>query len=166
MASNLMRFDPFSDLARLEPFGEIEDIFKNLSLRPSWSGMEVTPRIRMDVTETDKDYTVRADMPGISKSDIKVAIEGNQVSISAEIKGVKGSKKGETVVCSERYEGQQYRRFTLAQEVDQSKADAHYEDGVLTLTLPEKNRRSSKTTGDSLIICCLGDVPGPPDNRE
>lgn len=144
MASNLMRFDPFSDLARLEPFGEIEDIFKNLSLRPSWSGMEVTPRIRMDVTETDKDYTVRADMPGINKSDIKVAIEGNQVSISAEIKGQKEVKQGETVVCSERYEGQQYRRFTLAQEVDQSKADAHYEDGVLTLTLPKKAGGAAK----------------------
>jgi HSP20 family protein len=144
MANNLMRFDPFSDLARLEPFGEIEDIFKNLSLRPSWYGKEVAPRIRMDVTETDKDYTVRADMPGISKRDIKVAIEGNQVSISAEIRGQKEVKKGETVVCTERYVGQQSRRFTLDQEVDQTKADAHYEDGVLTLTLPKKPGGTAK----------------------
>ena len=144
MAKNLMRFDPFSDLARFEPFGEVEDIFKNLGLRPSWSGMEVAPRIKMDVTETDKDYTVKADMPGIDKSDIKVAIEGNQVSISAEIKRVKEEKQGETVVCSERYEGQQYRRFTLSQDVDESKADARYENGVLTLTLPKKTGGTTK----------------------
>ena len=144
MAKNLVRFDPFSDLARFEPFGEIEDIFKNFNLRPGWSGMDVAPRIKMDVTETDKDYTVKADMPGIDKSDIKVAIEGNQVSISAEIKRVKEEKQGETVVCSERYEGQQYRRFTLGQEVDESKADAHYENGVLTLTLPKKTGGAKK----------------------
>ena len=144
MANNLMRFDPFGDLARLEPFAEVEDIFKNLGLRPSWSNMDVAPRIKIDVTETDKDYTVRADMPGINKSDIKVAIEGKQVSISAEIKKVKEEKKGETVVCSERYEGQQYRRFTLSQEIDEAKADAHYENGVLTLTLPKKPGGATK----------------------
>lgn len=144
MANSLMRFDPFSDLARLEPFGEIEDIFKNFNLRPSWSGMDVAPRIRMDVTETDKDYTIKADMPGFNKDDIKVAIEGNLISISAVTKKFKEEKKGEAVVCSERYEGQQYRRFTLGQEVDQSKADAHYEDGVLTLTLPKKPGGAAK----------------------
>ena len=60
------------------------------------------------------------------------------MSISAEVKGEKEEKKGETVVRSERYYGKQYRGFSLAHDVDQGQADAKYKDGVLELTLPKK----------------------------
>lgn len=134
----LTRFDPFSEVARLDPFRSVEDFFKDFSMRPAWHGADVEPRIKMDVSETDQAYTVKAEIPGVKKEDIKVDIEGNQVSISAETKKETEEKKGETVVRSERYYGQQFRSFTLGSEIDDAKAEAKYRDGVLELTLPKK----------------------------
>lgn len=136
MASNLTRFDPFRDLARFDPFRDFDDIFRDFSpavLR----GMDNGPRMRMDVTETEQDYTVKADLPGASKDDIKVAINGNQVSVTAEVKEEKSSGSGGTL-RNERYYGQVHRSFTLPQEVDDDKAEARYENGVLQLTLPKR----------------------------
>ena len=143
MASNLTHFDPFSDLTRFEPFRGIDTLFRNMSLKP-FGDMDVEPRIRLDVSESDEAYTVKADIPGVKKEDIKVSIEGNQVSISAEMKKDTEEKKGETVVRSERYYGQQYRSFSLAQDIDDTKAVARYQDGVLELMLPKKTTDSNR----------------------
>jgi HSP20 family protein len=137
MASNLMRFDPFAEVARLDPFRNIDDIFRDFSMMPSLRGAESAPRIRIDVSETDKDYLVKADIPGVKKEDIKVSVEGNQVSVSAEVKEEKEAS-GAGMLRSERFYGQEYRTFTLPQEVDDQKAEAKYENGVLLLTLPKK----------------------------
>lgn len=134
----LTRFDPFNEVARFDPFRNVEDFFKDFSLRPAWHDVNVEPRIKMDVTENDTAYTVKAEIPGVNKEDIKVDIEGNQVSISAETKKESEEKKGDTVVRSERYYGQQFRSFTLGADIDEAKAEAKYRDGVLELTLPKK----------------------------
>lgn len=138
MASNLMRFDPFGDIVRFSPFGGVDELFKDFQLKPSLRDLTAEPRIKMDVSETDQAYMVKAEIPGVKKEDIKVAVEGNQVSISAEIKKEKEEKEGETVVRSERYYGQQSRSFTLASDIDDTKAVARYQDGVLELSLPKK----------------------------
>jgi HSP20 family protein len=137
MATNLMRFDPFSDMARLDPFRNIEDIFRDLSMMPLQRGVQTAPQIRMDISETDQAYMIKADIPGVSKEDIKIAIEGNQVSVSAETKEEKDASTA-GMLRSERYYGQQYRSFSLPQEVDDAAAQAKYENGVLQLTLPKK----------------------------
>ena len=100
--------------------------------------------IKVDVTEDAEKYMVKADIPGVAKEDIKVDVDGNHVSISAEVKKEKEEKKGETVVYSERYEGKAYRGFTLDRDVDEGKALAKYADGVLELTLPKKANGSAK----------------------
>jgi HSP20 family protein len=138
MAGNLKRFDPMSDLARFDPFRNMEDFMREFSMMPSLRGMEAEPRIRMDVSETDDAYTVKADIPGVKKEDIKIAVEGNSVSIQAETREEKEEKEGGKVVRSERYCGQQYRSFALPSEVDEDKVQARYENGVLTLSLPKK----------------------------
>jgi HSP20 family protein len=135
--ANLTRFDPFKEMALFNPFGATDDFFKAFRLRP-WHELEVEPQIKIDVTEDDKAYTVKADVPGIDKNDIHVSIDGNQVSISAEIKKEKEEKKGEVLLRSERYFGKQYRGFSLAHDIDSSRAEAKYSDGVLQLTLPKK----------------------------
>jgi HSP20 family protein len=117
-------------------------MFKGFMVRPVISEME--PEIKMDVSEDDKAYTVRAEIPGVKKDDIKVAVEGNQVSISAEVKKEKEEKEGKKVIRSERYYGKVYRSFSLAQEVDQNAAKAKYSDGVLELTLPKKPGTAGK----------------------
>jgi HSP20 family protein len=140
---NITRYDPFS-LARTDPFGDIDDLFKGFFMRPVLLEGQPQMQIKMDVKEDDNAYTVHADIPGVKKEDIHVSIEGNQVSISAETKMEKEEKKGEKVLRSERYVGKVARSFTLAHEVDEAKAQARYNDGVLELTLPKKAATSAK----------------------
>ncbi len=96
------------------------------------------PQMRLDLTEDDKNFFVKAEIPGVKKEDIKVSVEGNQVSLSAEVKKEKEEKEGSKIIRSERYYGSVARSFTLDESVDQAKASAKYEDGVLQLTLPKK----------------------------
>jgi HSP20 family protein len=137
MANKLTNYDPFGELARFEPFRSLDDFFKDFRLRPALRDMELEPRIKMDVAETDKAYTVKAEIPGVKKEDIKVNVEGNQVTISAESKKESEEKQGETVVRSERYYGQQFRSFTLPVDINDAEVEANYRDGVLELTLPK-----------------------------
>ncbi len=120
----------------------LDDQFDNL-VRNIFRPVAVTTRdvvapIRMDVSERENAYIVHADMPGLKKEDIKIEIDGNDVSISAETKNDKDVKDGDRVLRSERYYGKVSRSFTLAQEVDEVAASAKYENGVLELALPKK----------------------------
>ena len=127
--SNIVRTDPF-DVA-------FRDFFRNM-LRPTRLDLETTaPDIRLDLKEAEKAYTVHAEIPGVSKEDIEVSIEGNLVTIRAEVKREK-EEKGETMLRSERYYGAVARSFTLATDVDEKTATAKYSDGVLELMLPKK----------------------------
>lgn len=138
MANNLMRVDPFRDIARFDPFRDIDDLFRDLN-PAMWRNVDQAPRMRMDVSETEKEYLVKAEIPGVQKDDIKVAINGNQVSLSAEIKDERDASAGNAgSLRNERYYGQLQRSFTLPQEVDDDQAQARYENGVLHLTLPKK----------------------------
>ncbi|MEO8305069.1 MAG: Hsp20/alpha crystallin family protein [Betaproteobacteria bacterium] len=94
--------------------------------------------IRMDVAEIDNAYVVKAEIPGVGKDDIQVSIEGNQVTIGAEVKRESEAKDGERVLRSERYYGSVHRAFTLPVEVDETASNAKYENGVLELTLVKK----------------------------
>ena len=149
MARSLIRSDPFNELVRLDPFRfdpmrSIDDMMREFSLMSGLRGVEAEPRIRMDVEETDKDYVITADIPGMKKEDIKVAIEGNTVSIQAQTATEQEQKEGRNIVRRERYLGQQYRSFILPQEIDDKSAQAEYENGVLKLSLPKKTGSISK----------------------
>jgi HSP20 family protein len=103
------------------------------------------PKLRIDVSENDTAYTVKADIPGVKKEDIKVRIDNNMVQIDAEMKEEKETKgKGGKVLRSERYYGAVSRSFSLAQDVDDAKSQATYADGVLTLELPKRAVARSK----------------------
>ena len=129
-----------ANITRWDPFEDVDDLFRGFFLRPMRmeAGPEQPVRIKMDVKEDDKAYTVHAEIPGVKKEDINVSIDGNQVSISAEVKSQKEEKQGEKVLRSERYYGRVYRAFSLAQDVDQESAKAKYENGVLELVLPKR----------------------------
>lgn len=138
--NNITRFNPFNnEIKRLDPFFDMDDIFSRFMMRPALrEGMEIEPQIKMDVKEADGKYLVNAEIPGVNKEDIHVTIDGNRVSISAEVKKEKEEKEGERVIRCERSYGMASRSFTLADEVDQSQAQAKYDNGVLVLTLPKK----------------------------
>ena len=134
---------PLGQLSRFDPMTDFEDLFRTFGVRPLAREYQHTLEMRMDVTETDKAYRVTIDMPGIKKEDIDVSVEGNQVSVSAEVKREQSSDN-EKEVYSERYTGKAYRAFTLPSEVDSSGAEARYDGGVLILTLPKKVGTGSK----------------------
>jgi len=134
-----------ANITRFDPFNDIDDVFKGLLVRPMRFDLE-TPqmRMKMDVTRTDDTYTAKAEIPGVKKDDIHVSIDGNEVTISGEIKKESEEKKGEEAVRSERYYGKVARSFTLPHEVDETKVVAKYADGVLNLTLPMKAKTASR----------------------
>lgn len=101
--------------------------------------------IRVDVLDKDGIFKICADLPGVKKEDINVRIDGNLVQIDAETKSEKEFKdNGGKVLRSERYYGTVSRAFSLTQDVDETKAIAKYENGVLTLELPKKTTSASK----------------------
>ncbi len=144
--SNITRTDPLQELTRWEPFRDFDTLMPWSRFRRWLQELpgETMPLVKLDVTEDDKAYHVKAELPGVKKEDIVVEIEGNQVSISAETKRETEKKEGETVVHSERYYGKQYRSFTLSREIDRKNTEAKFTDGVLELTLPKSGAQASK----------------------
>ena len=129
-------------LTRYEPLaGQLDNLFNDF-FRPAYVWDNRTGgdagRLRVDVRETGDAYLVDAEIPGVKKEDIHVEIEGNEVSIAAELKQEKEAKDGERVLRTERLYGKVERRFALPQEIDEGKANAKFADGVLALTLPKK----------------------------
>src|SRR5205085_4593308 len=96
------------------------------------------PRAKVDVAEKNGAYVVTAELPGVKKEDIHVTIDAAQVTLEAEVKQEKEASKDQRVLHSERVYGTVMRSFTLPQEVDDGKAQAKFENGVLELTLPKK----------------------------
>lgn len=132
-----------ANITRIDPF---DDLFRGFFVRPvDFKGAPAqTPSIKMDVQEQGDSYLVHAELPGVKKEDIHVVVEGNLVSISAEVKQEKETKEGDRVLRSERYFGKVSRSFQLEQDLDDTKAAAKFNDGVLELTLPKRIASPSK----------------------
>ena len=123
--------------------GLFDDFFKDFApafyVRPLHGDALPEPsQIKIDVKEDDAAYTVHAEVPGVPKEDINVSIDGNVVSLRAEVRQHDEKKEGEKVLRSERYFGAVARSFQLPVDVDATQAKAKYDNGVLTLTLPKK----------------------------
>jgi HSP20 family protein len=142
------------EMSALTRFEKLDDMFPEMFRRfmrpvamPSLAD-DLPAEIRVDVSETDKGYDVRAEVPGVKKEDIRVTIDRNVVSISAEAKREKESDsgpKGQRTLVREIYVGSANRTFSLAHEIDEKAAVAKFEDGILKLALPKKAEASSRT---------------------
>ncbi len=99
---------------------------------------------RIDVVENERGYLVEADLPGVSKNEVKVSVDGARVTIEAEVRRESERKEGETVVHAERVVRRYARSFELPHEVDDTQAVAKLENGVLSLTLPKKQAAQSR----------------------
>lgn len=120
-----------------------DDFFKDFApgfyVRPLHGDALPEPsQIKIDVKEDDAAYTVHAEVPGVPKEDIDVSIDGNVVSLRAEVRQFDQQKDEEKLLRSERYYGSVARSFQLPLEVDATQAKARYDNGILTLTLPKK----------------------------
>jgi HSP20 family protein len=126
--SNLVTYDPFLDTG-------FDELFRGFFKPVRVEGARTPVTIRMDVTETGDGYMIHAEMPGVKKGDIDVQIEGNEVTITGEVKRDWEKKEGDKMLRSERYYGNIYRSFTLPRELDPVKSEAKFHDGVLELKL-------------------------------
>ena len=136
-------------MATLTRFDEaFDDLLRGFFVRPvSFEGTHAQPAVghfRVDVSENEQAYVIRAEIPGVKKEDINISIDGDQVAITAEIKNEKEVKGGERVLRAERHYGKVYRAFALGQPVDENAASAKYTDGVLDLTLPKRAASQAK----------------------
>ena len=129
--ARLQVYDPFAASG-------IDELFRGFFTPVRRGDADAPATIRLDVAESDQGYVVRAEVPGVNKEDIHVTIEGNQVTIAAEVKRETERKDGERVIHAERYSGQVFRSFTLPAELDETASEAKYEGGVLELKLAKK----------------------------
>ena len=129
-------------MANLTRYNMLDDVFGDLMpgfflRQPRLLEGVKEPEIKIYVSENENTYAIKADIPGVSKEDIKVDVEGNQVTITAEVKRSKEETVGKAL-RSERYEGMASRSFVLPTDVDMESSQARYANGVLELTLPKK----------------------------
>jgi HSP20 family protein len=94
--------------------------------------------IKLDVAESERDFTVFAEIPGVRKDDIAIDIDGETVSLAAEVRR-RPAARATRSVCNERSYGRLVRSFRLPAKIDAAAVKSAYGDGILTLTLPKKN---------------------------
>jgi HSP20 family protein len=142
------RLTPFVRRDLFSPM--FDEFFRDFWTRPAFMPAllegEYTPieRARMDVVDKGAHYEVTVDLPGVKKEDINVSLEGTRVMINAETRTEKEKKEGDKVLYSERSVASYARSFELPSEVTEAGAEAHYENGVLTLKLPKRSPTPSK----------------------
>jgi HSP20 family protein len=135
-------------IVRWEPFGEIDSLFNRL-LPPTfarWSRLpeseslgkfEWTPTA--DISETDKEYLIRAQLPAVKKDDVKVTVDDGMITIQGERKQQK-EETSEKFHRVESFHGNFVRSFTLPDNVDVAAIRCEDKDGVLTVRLPKTAR--------------------------
>src|SRR5207245_4688740 len=128
---NLISYDPRTETG-------LDELFRGFFKPVRVEGAPSPVMIKMDATETENGYLIHAEMPGVKKDDIDVAIEGNQVTITAEVKQAWEKKEGDRMLRNERYFGNIHRSFTLPAEIDESPSVAIYDSRVLEVKLVAK----------------------------
>lgn len=129
---NLMPYSPaFSS-------DSLPDVFQAF-LRPIRQQLaEGVAGMDIDVTETEGVYTLKAEIPGVSKEDLTVEVDDNTVTIRADKEQNKEVKDEGRVIQQERFWGQMERTVSFSSSIDESGIKATYQNGLLTLTLPKK----------------------------
>lgn len=127
------RLDPFSIFGLGDPFGLDWEAWPR-NRRDGRERMAWRPRV--DVTETDHDFTVDAEMPGLRREDIHVTFKENLLTITGERKHV-DEQEDKSFYRQERSYGKFSRSFRLGTEIETEKITASYKDGILTLVLPK-----------------------------
>jgi HSP20 family protein len=129
------RWDPFREAISLRDAmtSLLQDSFVRPGGMPAQGAFATFP---LDVSETENEFVVRASLPGVKPDDVQITVHGDTLTIRGESKA-EGDRKGEQWHLRERRFGAFQRALTLTTPVDPDQAQASYEHGVLTLTLPK-----------------------------
>ena len=146
MANNMVRWNPFRDMVAMQ---NAMDRFFSEGWQPLYDERATgSHALALDVHENADSYTVTTELPGVKSENIKIHVDGDFLVIEGETQDqMTGNQQDENSrpLVKERRYGHYSRRIRLPQPVDFDKADAHYEDGVLTLTLPKAQEPQPKT---------------------
>ena len=125
---------------RNNPFEEIEELFDRMSRggMGGMGGMGGAHDVSVDVSETDSEVVVTADLPGYDKDDIEVGVKDRRLTVEAE-RNEETEDEGEQYLRQERTHRRVSRSVSLPEAVDEEAASATYHNGVLTVTLPKLN---------------------------
>jgi len=142
------RWDPFSEAVSLRD--AMNSLLQESFIRPgSRLAQDGSASLPLDVSETENDFVIKASLPGVNPDDVQITVQGDTLTIRGENK-FEEEKKGEHWHLRERRFGTFQRSLVLGSPVVADKAQAHYEHGVLTLTLPkaeESKPRQIKING-------------------
>ena len=137
-------------MSSLTPFVSrslFDDLFRDINpgyfIKPL-HGDPLPSQIKVDVKENPNEFIVEAEIPGAGKDNIHVNIDGNVVSIRAEISQVDSETKDDKLLRSERYYGEVSRSFQLPADIDETASKARYDNGVLTLNLVKKQKQGGQ----------------------
>ena len=137
-------------MSSLSPFGNrslFDELFRDVNpgyfVKPL-HGDPLPSQIKVDVKENAGEYIVEAEIPGTSKENIHVNIEGNVVSLRAVISQIDSQNKDDKLLRSERYYGEVSRSFQLPVDIDEASSKARYENGLLTLNLVKKHKQGGQ----------------------
>jgi HSP20 family protein len=132
----ITRWRPFRDVVSIQDEVNklFDDFFGNRPARIEWTEGVWNPSV--DVTEDKDSLVVKAEMPGMSKDDVKVSVQDNVLTLKGEKKQEK-EEKDKNYHRVERSYGSFCRSFQLPTSVKADKIKANYKDGVLSITLPK-----------------------------
>lgn len=100
--------------------------------------------LAVDIRETDKAFSLKADFPGLRKEEVSVTVDNGVLTLSAEHKEEKEEKQKGRVIRQERRYGKYSRSFSLGSGIDENGITAHFADGVLTLDIPKTEPHQAK----------------------
>ena len=152
--TTLEKWNPFRVSSSWDPFRELEEMRSRLAEHfGRWPALderqgevlsnltEWTPAV--DIAEDDKEYTIKAELPGVNKEDVKVTVDGGVLSITGERKSEK-EEKDKKYHRIERSYGSFMRSFTLPVGTATDKIVAEFKEGILKLHLPKDEKTKSK----------------------
>ncbi len=141
---NLIRWDPFRELEeiseRLNRFFDRPDS-RRRNGKEFLTVVDWSPAV--DITETDGEFHLKAELPGVKKEDVRVTLEKGVLTLQGERKEER-EEKGRKVHRIERSYGHFVRTFAIPDMVDETKVKAEFKDGVLHLRLPKSERALPK----------------------
>ncbi len=133
--ANIVRWEPFREMTSLRH--AMDRLFDESFIRPVAArngGAFSAPAV--DVYQNDDEVVVKATIPGIKPEDIHINVTGDVLSIEGEVKD-EIEEEESNYILRERHVGRFRRQFTLPSTVESDKANAEFENGILTLSLPK-----------------------------
>jgi len=141
---NIIKYRPRSSWQSLESLPEDINRLFDFSLGGMFPVSKTVASVSVDLWEDKENIYLEADLPGIDEKDIKLNVKGDVLSLSGKKEETKEEKKKGYFHC-ERFQGSFFREVILSSTVDATKVKAKYKKGVLSVTLPKKEKEDEKS---------------------